>query len=67
MRRRSLGDRLSEQVLDPERDHIKLRVRAGDGERRGGGGGGRNVFGMKDCRLERSTSGSFGHSKYWVV
>ena len=54
MRRRSLGDRLSEQVLDQERDHIKLRVRAGDGERKGGeGGGGRNVFGMKDSRLER--------------
>ena len=27
------------QFLDQERDHIKLRVRAGDGERRGGGGG----------------------------
>ena len=36
---KGLGDRPSEQVLDQERDHIKLRVRAGDGERRGGGGG----------------------------
>ena len=39
-------------MLDQERDHIKLRVRAG-GRREEGGGGGRNVFGMKDSRLER--------------
>ena len=34
----NLGDRRSEQVLDQERDHIKLRLRA-EGMERGGGGG----------------------------
>ena len=40
------------QVLGQERDHIKLRGKS-RGRREEGGGGGRNVFGMKDSRLER--------------